>query len=187
MMSGGGGGMDPGPICGDGKLDPVEECDTQAAWCVNCKVDCGMGTFTLPVTDDPKARAHCYWFSSSDTWSTVQGFCRAQVFGQVSWDMAAVGNAIENANITNYLFANGPMTVWIGLSTPQVPPNPLKWSWSNGDAVNMNALFWASGEPDSLNNEDCVAMALPGSADPANWHTRGCPIKYAALCESIFP
>jgi hypothetical protein len=171
--SGGGGGSSSATTggvggfrssCGDGVIDPGEECDDKgstAQGCTHCTVDCAEpGAFKDPAT------AHCYWIpevSGSFFESTVT--CELGPGGR----LATVTSTAELAVIASHLEG----AAWIGASA--LGNGQLAWL----DGEPWDYVAWASGEPSLGGKNLCVKLGGP----PALFAMDDCAQARAALCE----
>jgi cysteine-rich repeat protein len=151
--------------CGDGVIDPTEECDNGIGLpgdaCTGCVVDCsGSGDFKDPTTH------HCYrYVNNSLTWFAAQAACF--VFGG---DLAAITSPEEQAFIALNVGNEG----WIG-ATDAVFEGA--YEWSTGEPFDFT--LWEPGQPDnSGGSEDCAIMHGDGL-----WSDKPCLQNRKYLCE----
>ncbi len=173
---GGGGGVPPG--CGDGVVDPGEQCDkgsgnsddpASPSTCTTmCKsrAPCGTLTGALGAKIDP-ATGHCYvaWAGPSN-WATAQRACQAH-----GGYLAVVTSASENAVVNTVGGSASPQ--WIGLEV--TPGTPTTFRWVDGEPYQYSA--WAPGQPDNGGGkgpEECTARTLTGWDDmPCGFPSNG--------------
>lgn len=166
---GGSDGSDGGFIaplgCGDGTVDPGEECDDGAAnsddpassarCTTGCRVraHCGPLQGAAAAMIDP-ATGHCYvaW-SVALPWAFAQRACQA-----AGGDLAIVSSQGE-ADLLRGLA--GGTQAWIGVTTP---PGPV--AFVNVDGTAPPVFPWSPGEPDGKGH--CVSLATDG------WHSDDC-------------
>jgi hypothetical protein len=151
--------------CGNGVVEPGEECDDGSPTthgCTHCKVDCGEpGAFKDPAT------AHCYWVPAEE-----MSFFKSSVMCQSSTGgrLATVTSAAELAQIATHV--TGP--AWIGASALG-PTGELQWL----DEEPWSFVAWGPGEP-SLGNKD-LCVALVGT--PLLFGMDDCALTRASVCE----
>ena len=151
--------------CGNGVVDPDEECDDDSPTshgCTGCKVPCGeKGAFKDPTT------AHCYWVPAEEmSFFKSSVICQASIGGR----LATVTSAPELAMIATHV--TGP--AWIGGSALG-PTGELQWL----DEEPWSFVDWAPGEP-SLGSKD-LCLALGG--EPLLFAMDDCAQTRAAVCE----
>lgn len=158
--------LDAGSTCGDGVIDPSEECDpgaTPSALCVSCKVVCNGPSEHL----EPKSH-HCYRFDSSvqpERWNDARATCAA-------WggDLAAVTSAAEYTFILSFVIKN----TWLGASDLAVEGT---YTWTTQEPFSF--MTWDPGYPmDTTHALNCVAI---GSG--LGWQDRTCGSTNFPLCE----
>jgi hypothetical protein len=163
------GGPPPPATCGDGKLDPGEQCDEGAAnsddpassatcttFCQR-RAPCGSLTGALAAAIDPQSgRCYVAWAGPLN-WEGARADCQSR-----GGDLMSVTSAGENA----LLKALAATRSWIGLYTP--PGATQAFHWVTGESLGYTA--WATGEPDNKNaNQACVVF------DPIDgWHDTPC-------------
>lgn len=150
--------------CGDGVIDPGEECDDEgstAHGCTHCVVDCSEpGGFKDPAT------SHCYWISeASGSFFVSNVTCELSAGGR----LATVTSAAELAVIASHLEGSA----WIGAS--ELGGGHLAWL----DGEPWSYVAWAPGEPTLGGKNLCVKLAGP----PALFAMDDCAQPRAALCE----
>lgn len=152
--------------CGNGALDPDEECDdknaTDGDGCTQCKVDC-----TEPGAFKNGSTAHCYWMPT-ETMSFFKGsvICQASPGGQ----LAAVTSAVERGFLALHL--SGP--VWIGA---HALGNSGKLAWMDGEP--WSYVEWADGQPSEGSKDLCVELV----AGTLLFGTDDCALGHPVLCE----
>ena len=151
--------------CGNGVVDPGEECDDKSPGghgCTQCRVDCSEpGAFKDPAT------FHCYW-----ALPTEMSFFKSSVMCQSSSGaaLATVTSASELDVIANHVS----IPVWIG-ATALGPTGELMWL----DHEPWSFHAWGPGEP-SLGSKDLCLM-LGGA--PLLFGMDDCALTRASLCE----
>jgi hypothetical protein len=172
---GGGGGGDGGVVvpanCGNGVVDPGEQCDSGAnnsddpssatATCTSmCKAraSCGAISGSSGAKVDPST-GHCYvaW-PGPITYAAAQRDCQAH-----GGYLAVVTDAAENAVVTSVAPL---MQLWIGLEVTHATTDSFHWI----DSETYAYASFAPGEPNNgaLNGgrpEDCGARTITGWAD----------------------
>lgn len=152
--------------CGDGVLDPGEECDDKNTsaddGCTKCKVDC----------DEPKSykdpeSSHCFWVLTGKM-SFFEGslMCQPSTGGQ----LATVTSAQELELIDSKI--GGP--VWIGASDLG-PTGTLAWL----DEEPWGFAPWGPGEPSHGGKDHCVVL----DGEPLRFGMSDCELAQKVLCE----
>lgn len=146
----------PAGACGDGIVQPGEECDDAIAAanfdCTGCKLACKAGEF-----EDPATR-HCYRVVPD----LVSANSAVNACAALGATLASINTAAENALIQAHLTAPS----WIGLVSGS------KSTWSNGDPV----CFIAAGNPQL--GSGCALIFGDGT-----WSTAGCSATRGYVCE----
>jgi len=170
--SGGTGGTGGLGACGDGLLDPNEECDdandVDADGCTACVVDCNdVGTV---VAAKHPTTFHCYLYEVVATvvWDDSRQACQDQ-----GGDLATVTSGEEAAFIKQSFDGATMDHVWVGLNDIAVEGT---FEWIGGEPVSYTE--WIAGEPNDTNMlEDCTEVR------PTGWNDRNCDALLAYLCE----
>ena len=168
----GGGGSDGGVVvlagCGNGVLDPGEQCDSGkansndpavAATCTTlCRLraPCGSLSGASAAQIDP-ASGHCYvaW-PGPINFASAQRDCQSR-----GGNLAVITAAAENAIVQS---VGGSATLWIGLEVTHGAQD--SFHWVDGEPVAFTA--WAPGEPDNGGGakiEECTARTASGWND----------------------
>lgn len=157
----------PAGKCGDGIVQPGEECDGSAAG-GTCTADCkiqsscnGAGEFQDPNTK------HCYKLDpSGTTWLQAKWSCDA-------WGghLAVVDSADKNELIRSKLSG----WTWIGVWEGSKNDGTVVWEGSPADCSYKN---WNPGEPNGT-NEDCAVMDNGGG----KWIDVPCDWSMPYVCE----
>lgn len=166
------GGVVTPASCGDGKVDPGEQCDdgagnsdspASAARCTSrCRLRaaCGSVAGALGAAVDP-ATGHCYiaWSAPLD-WASAEADCQSR-----GGDLVSITSQSENDRVRTLIGAN---TAWIGLTTPPAATVATQsWKWVTGESVSYSGF--ATGQPNNGGSgEDCAEMAADG------WHDYAC-------------
>ena len=171
---GGSGGAAPEPMCGDGRLDPGEECDhPNSSFCTaGCKVDCNAW-FSAAKEGGNR---HCYLVVTSITLSQpdAEAACavlagapgeRSTLVGFDSFDELAELPAI-------------PDTVWTSGSDQGTEGI---FRWTNGDPWVFAPWYVPDGEPDGGTTQNCVVYRTEGAIA-----TQVCNNPFGYICE-LFP
>lgn len=153
----------PGGSCGDGILQPGEECDDKIAYahltCTKCVIQCPAGEI-----EDPATR-HCYLRvpAASFDWSAAQSGCAA-----AGAYLATINSPAENA----LLQASLPGPMWIGASRP--------YSTADFEWLNTDALCYANweGQPSGDIGKNCALIQANGT-----WSNDDCKQKKGYICE----
>ena len=150
--------------CGNGVVDPGEECDDKTSaeqGCKQCMVDCSEpGAFKDPAT------FHCYWPVLAElSFSKSSVNCQSFPGG----GLATVTSASELGEIANHV--TGPM--WIG---GMVGSNG-ELIWLDHEPWSFHP--WAVGEPSGGSKDLCLAL---GGA-PLLFAMDDCELTRASLCE----
>lgn len=155
---GGSGGSKP-IVCGDGIIDPGEQCDdsgTNPTQCSGCAVVCnGAFEHLHPTT------FHCYYMTLTDgmhtSWQQGRDWCQ-QTWGG---DLAVIGTEAERAWVATMLPQDFDEDEWIGGSDLQTEGtfewiDQTPWSFPDGDAA------WAGAEPSNDAAQNCVGIDRSG-------------------------
>jgi cysteine-rich repeat protein len=162
------GGVGGAPvICGNGVIDPNEQCDDanlqMGDGCVGCIVQCsGAGEVLEP------ASLHCYRSGGTAfTWQGARSDC-------IAWggDLAAIGTVGEQTFLQGFVGGDH----WLGTSDAAVEGS-FTWVTSEPFAYSN----WAAGEPNDSGGEDCAE--LYGPANGFAWNDLSCDAALPALCE----
>ncbi len=150
----------PGGGCGDGIVQPGEECDdalTMAGFtCSQCVLTCPTGQIKDLATH------HCYEIVAAPPldWNGAQADCVMR-----GGYLAAITSSSENG-----LLAPAAAPLWVGASRN----GPFHW-------VNTDAFCytnWGGNEPSQAGNQDCVTMQKNGT-----WTNDPCDQKKGYVCE----
>jgi cysteine-rich repeat protein len=154
--------------CGNGKLDPGEECDdanvTDGDGCNACLVVCaGDHPFEDPATK------HCYDFvKSSKHWQSAEDACVAR-----GGHLAAISSQGEFDLVDQQDLSDD---VWLGGTDAA---NEGTWLWTNGEPWGFT--HWDGGEPSNTGGnggEDCL-IERPDTT----WNDDPCSFSKDYLCE----
>jgi hypothetical protein len=152
-------------MCGNGVLDPGEECDDPTPGkhgCTQCKVDCSE-----PKAFKDPATSHCYWVLTDEaSFDASVVSCELSGGGR----MAAVTSPAELAFLASHVA--GP--VWIGAKAPAPMAKPV---WLDGEPWSFQP--WAPGQPTHGAKDFCVV--LEGKA--LGFAMDDCALTRGALCE----
>lgn len=170
------GGAVIGPMCGDGAINGTDECDdgnfTDDDGCSGCVVDCPAWGYKDPVTH------HCYFIEGpDDDWFAAENHCENTTPGTT---LAVLGSTAEVSLVLLELSFDG---VWIG-AHDQVNEDEYEWingePWTFGDG---GGFPWASGQPNNLNNQDCIQLGREDPGEPRRFYDQDCNDNWDALCE----
>jgi cysteine-rich repeat protein len=147
----------PAGSCGDGIVQPGEECDdaVNSTWfsCAACKIACKAGEF-----EDPATR-HCYRVVPD-----LVGASQAETgCAAIGAHLAAINTPTENALIQ----AHTPAPAWIGLEGSPTP------AWLHGDPYCFTNNY-AGGAP----GKDCTTILPDGT-----WSGTSCTATRGYVCE----
>jgi cysteine-rich repeat protein len=165
--SSGGGGAIPG--CGDGIVDPGEECDDgneQADdGCSSCIIECEPAAAKDPST------GHCYRvFAIASAWGDAEASCKAWGGGAGLGHLVSIGDASEQAFVAGLVT----QAAWIG-GGDAVTEGVYTWT----DGTPWTYEIWAPNEPNDTTVEDCVFMRADG-----DWDDHDCAYEWPSyVCE----
>lgn len=157
----------PGP-CGDGVIDPAEECDDGNDEvnddCTECKVNCAnVDAIGLKFTD-PSSH-HCYIYNDDSTdWMTAKATCE----GIPGFYFAALSSAEEREFILSNPVVSG---AWVG-ATDEVDEN--EWLWSNGESWEFTP--WVA-DPMNGGSKNCLRFQFDDLI------AEDCATQHQYLCE----
>jgi hypothetical protein len=170
--------------CGNGELDPGEECDDgpdAGPTCVDCQVHCIVdGAFTDPLTH------RCYALvPDGGTLSWTGGLAACQALGY-GYAMAGVSSPEEVAFLAPHLSTDH---TWVGgtditgvddAGAVQIGP----YRWVDGEPW-WPEFPWETGEPNDVGmNEHCVAAQQVSSPTATvQFLDADCASTYPVLCE----
>jgi hypothetical protein len=158
-----------GRVCPGAGLD-----EASCAW-GECKVSgCTLG----------ESGGHTYAFCTAPkTWTAARAYCR-----ELSLDLVDIGDAEERAFVESLVVGS---LVWIGLHDRTsegdyyfVAPSGDEAGrkvWTGGHAEGTAYVPWASSQPDSFGDEDCVRFD-PGAI--GGYQDLGCELIWGFVCES---
>lgn len=159
----------PAGTCGDGIVQPGEQCDGPGtAPGGTCDASCKI-TFTCNGSGEfeDAASKHCYKiFTQAAMWSSAQAACAA-------WGgyLAVVDSDGENALIKNHMGAD----TWIGGWEGGLNDGTTVWE---SPVVDCSYKNWKSGEPNDA-NKDCVSIHNNDSL----WYDDDCTGSKDYACE----
>lgn len=166
-VGGTGGEGGSGPFCGDGAVDPTEQCDDSNALagdgCNRCVIECEAG-----AVQDPQS-GHCYrLFFTASNQATAAANCQSWGGAPGLGHLASMGDAPENALVAPLLTVNA----WIGA-------DDLGGAWAWSDDTPYSFENFQLGEPNHPGTEHCMFMDIQ-----ARWHDHECTdLRPAYLCE----
>lgn len=161
--------------CGDGQVQlGVEECDDQNAdeadGCNNNCLMCPAGAVTNPDN------GHCYWaVEAPDDWSDAAAACTVD-----RGYMVSIGDAAEHAFVLSRL---GPAAqYWIGLEETFLPGGGRDFRWEDDKRLGTGFSSWATNEPSTGVDDECVGMVAAGT-----WDAQLCGTQLPYVCERERP
>lgn len=117
----------------------------------------------------------CYYTSTvKKNWKNSRDSCKNK-----GGDLAVITSR-EEMSFINGLHSTD-KEVWIGLTDDSIE---TQWRWVDGTALDPNATFWGSGQPNSHNgrNQDCVEF-WPRATGVGEWNDESCKIEQFFICE----
>jgi cysteine-rich repeat protein len=164
------GGSEPSP-CGNGVIDPGEECDDAndafGDGCDACVVECdGPGESKHPST------FHCFRYVASPlAWAAADTACAAWGSEPGQARLASIRSDQELANVLVITASDA----WIGANDQA---SEGEYVWSDGEPFDFEA--WATFEPsdDGDDGEDCVLVRPTGL-----WADAVCSVARPYVCE----
>ena len=158
-----------GPVCGDGNVDPLEECDDDnqlsGDGCDGCVIECES------LGQKNPANGHCYRvFANTATWGTAEASCQAWGGGSGLGHLVSLGDVAEQAYVRTMVTDAS----WIG-GADGVTEGVYSWV----DGTPWTYELWAANEPNDTTVEDCVFMRIAGT-----WDDHDCTATWPAfVCE----
>jgi cysteine-rich repeat protein len=151
--------------CGDGIIDPGEECDDGdddgGDGCDHCEVICsGPDAFVSPKTH------HCYWIEGDkDSWLEARDACEDE-----GGHLAVVTSQAELDEIAKHTSEDD---LWLGGGTPG---SHVPFGWLTGEPWSFAP--WKD-DPPSTDDPTCVLL-IDG---PPRFEAKPCHEEHAYLCE----
>ena len=174
---GGMGSGGDGPACGNGILEPPEECDdgdtNNGDGCdENCVVVCEMGGIKRPLTN------HCYWtFGNDKSWNEARVSCENLGGGA---HLATVLNAEERNFIDDVVDPDA--KYWLGGEDFLMDGT---FVWITGEPFPGD--LWGGGEPNNGgaigSEQDCVAAFEIGGSSNDAFDDEDCDDNFDWVCE----
>jgi cysteine-rich repeat protein len=158
-------------VCGDGNLEPPEECDdanlADGDGCSHdCIVTCPPGATKYDVTN------HCYtWETQETSWQSARTACLAKGAG---WDLASITSVGEQTFLDNNV--NPSENAWLG-GTDEVTEGV--YVWTDGEAFSYAP--WGPGEPNGGTSDNCIESVADTGFD--YWATLSCSLSRDYICE----
>lgn len=166
-----------GPACGNGILEPPEECDDgdthNGDGCDElCVVVCEMGGFKRPLTN------HCYWaFGNDKSWNEARVSCEGLGGGA---HLATLLNAAERDFVDDVVDPND--KYWLGGDDFRMDGT---FVWVTGEPFPTD--LWSSGEPNDGGaiggEQDCVAAFDVGGSSNDDLDDENCDQNLDWVCE----
>jgi cysteine-rich repeat protein len=163
-----------GAGCGDGKLDPGEECDDGNA--LDDGNGCGKTCKVYCLPDEQKLGTHCYReYATSASWDTAEATCTQDPNGHLVTITSQQEFDFVYNNVFDQNFLADTSPRWIGLNDKATEG---AFQWVTGEPVVVTA--WANGEPNNGGgNENCVEMKWANGA----WDDQLCATTRLFVCE----
>jgi len=162
-----GAGGEGAHVCGNGIIEPNEECDDKNSipldGCTNCVVDCGVSNaFKAPMTH------HCYLYfkDATRTWNQANDICQA--FGGY---LATITSSSELVVVGLYVSGDP----WIGASDRD---QEGAFVWVNDEPWGYSP--WKTSEAPADDARDCVKLV---GSPPAYFDDEDCNQKRPFVCE----
>ena len=127
----------------------------------------------------------CLFFAALPrvTWQAADLACQSR-----NSTLVSIKTVARNDFLTALI---GRTDVWVGAQDPGTNPAANAFVWRDLVAVDPDVASWATGEPDTVADQFCVAktgelaaVAPPGP--PAPWRDRPCSDLKAYVCEQTF-
>lgn len=166
-LGGMGGEGGSAPFCGDGAVNPPEQCDDSNALsgdgCDGCLIECEAGAL------QDLQSGHCYrLFSTASNQFTAAASCQSWGGAPGIGNLVSIADAAENALVAPLVTANA----WIGA-------DDLGGAWAWSDDTPYSFENFQLGEPNHPGTEHCMFMDIE-----ARWHDHDCTdMRAAFLCE----
>lgn len=114
----------------------------------------------------------CYLFVSQyKDWYSAENECQTQHDSHLA--------SVLSSQELGFIWLNmKPNTAWIGLRDDRLEE---RFYWS--DSSQYNEHFWSNGEPNDLNNEDCVEQR--NSWFEPSWNDASCKTKNFFICKML--
>ena len=163
-------------VCGDGHVDPGEECDdgnmVDNDGCTLCQVDCEPQAVKNP------ANHHCYRvFQIALASPAAEMECETWGGQTGLGHLVSIGDANEETFVMSLMSG----AAWIGGG--DTPQTPGMWKWYDGTPFTYT--HWAPNEPNSPATETCIYMHADGTWDDhvctATWPAYICERRAAGL------
>ncbi|MFO0559442.1 MAG: lectin-like protein [Polyangiales bacterium] len=190
---------DTGIPCGNGRVDPGEQCDdgnrVDTDACRNdCRVArCGDGVLRPNVEecDDGNTDPHdgcttacvrCSSGGSVEEPSSGSCYRREEAANtydamrslcEMSGDRLAIFSDAAQWNAIRPMLIDGRSSVWIGATDSA---SEGSWVWSDGSPLSFTN--WAAGEPNNAGDEDCAEAG-------SQWNDLNCGDSRPALCQRV--
>ncbi|XP_078387676.1 C-type lectin domain family 10 member A-like isoform X2 [Cetorhinus maximus] len=110
----------------------------------------------------------CYYFSTQNgNWQFAKQQCSLK-----NSHLLVISSALEQGFIKKEASSN---FYWIGLNDLVTEK---KWQWVDGTTYGLSPTFWAAGEPNNRNGENCVHID-----DKGRWNDIKCSTNFLWICE----
>src|SRR5581483_3654744 len=148
--------------CGNGAVDPGEECDPPGAACTaSCKK---IRACTEPGAVSSTVNGHCYFLAG-----TAAAYATAKLACPAGTHVATL-NAPEE---TDAAITASTAQAWIALTG-----TPGNFAWESGEDFNSRRYHgFIAGEPNTANAPVCVRVV------PGGWADQPCSSTFVTLCE----
>jgi cysteine-rich repeat protein len=147
--------------CGDGTIEPPEECDDgNLVDGDNCASSCAVECTAKPNAAATERRGdHCYQlFENALAWTEARDYCRTMI--GAGYDLAAVRDEDERDFVDGTVDPGG--TIWLGgTDDPLFDPDAARGAfvWINGEIWDQASEdLWDDEEPNGGNGENCVEL-----------------------------
>ena len=110
-----------------------------------------------------------YTPSTQNSYYEAVSYCN-----NIGGDIVNISSSQENSNVRQFALDQGLDNYWIGLNDIA-----NEGTWVNEDGSNPTYLYWESGEPNNVGNEDCAEVRVSGGF----WNDVTCSTRADSICE----